>query len=100
MDSHLTAVPLFNILVGTLLLLFGRRLFWLFTAGIGFFLAAQLCTEVLKGHPQWVTLAIAIAVGVLGALAAILFQRVLIGIVGFFAGGFLLYNAALGTKFA
>ena len=92
-------MPLLQILIGTALLLFGRRLFWLFVAGVGFVVAARLAAEPLRGQPEWLVLVIALGVGVLGALASIFFQRVIVGIAGFFAGGYLLSTLALGVKY-
>src|SRR5262245_29252329 len=73
LDGNLetTSLPLVHILIGAALLLFGRRLFWLFVAGVGFVVAAQLATTSLRGQPQWLILVIAVGVGVLGALASI-----------------------------
>lgn len=86
-----------NILVGAALLLFGRQLFWLFVGGIGFIVGFQFAGQVLGPQPEWLILLIAVAVGVLAAIASILLQRIVVGIAGFFAGGYFLSAVAAAT---
>ena len=43
-------MPIINILVGAALLLLGRRLFWLFVAGVGFVAGMQLA-DILRRQP-------------------------------------------------
>ncbi|RPI22892.1 MAG: TMEM198/TM7SF3 family protein [Chloroflexota bacterium] len=76
-----------NILVGILLLLLGRRLFWLFVGALGFITGLNLATQFLQGQPQWVIIVVALVAGLLGAVIAIVFQRVAVAIAGFLAGG-------------
>ena len=83
-----------NILAGALLLLFGRRLFWLFVGCIGFIVGFDFAGELLQGQPDWLILAIAIGVGLIGAIASVFLQRIGVGIAGFFAGGYFLSNIA------
>jgi hypothetical protein len=75
-----------NIAGGTLLLAFGRKIFWLFVAATGFFAGFELATRYLNLKPAWVALVIALAIGLLGALLAYFFQSLAIGAAGFFAG--------------
>lgn len=85
------------ILVGLILLLFGRKLFWLFVAIAGF-LAGTALTEVLLGHqPQWVVLVVALGAGCLGAFLAVFAERVAFALAGFYAGTYL---ALLGAQSA
>lgn len=79
------------------LLLFGRRLFWLFVGGVGFIVGFEAATSIpaLQGQPEWVILLIAVAVGVIGIIASIFLQRVVVGIAGFFAGGYFLSTLAV-----
>ncbi len=91
-----------NILIGAALLLFGRKLFWLFVGCIGFIVGAEFAGEVLQGQPEWLILLIALGVGLLGAIVSVFLQRVLVGIAGFFAGGYCLSTLAtamLHTKY-
>ncbi|MCL5096015.1 MAG: DUF4203 domain-containing protein [Candidatus Omnitrophica bacterium] len=88
-----------NIVVGAALLFFGRRLFWLFVAGVGFVAGGLFATQLLAGQPEWVILAIALAVGVVCALLSVFLQRLLIGIAGFLAGGYIVYHLALTLNY-
>ena len=84
-----------NILIGATLLLFGRRLFWLFVGGMGFLVGFNFAGEWLRGQPDSLILLIAIGVGLVGAIASIFLQRVVVAIAGFLAGGYFLSAAAM-----
>jgi drug/metabolite transporter (DMT)-like permease len=88
-------MALFNVLVGAALLLFGRRLFWLFVAGVGFVVGAALATQWFGGQSDWMVLLIALAFGVIGALLSVVLQRLVVALAGFLAGGYVLYTLAL-----
>ncbi len=77
-----------NWVVGIALLLFGRRLFWLFLAGTGFAIGAWLSVVFLEGQSDSVKLGAAIALGVLGALVAFKAQKMAVGLGGFLAGAY------------
>ncbi len=82
-------MPILSVLVAVLLLFFGQRLYWLFVGGVGFVVGMDLAARALVGQPEWVILLAAILVGIAGAVLAIFFQRIAIGIAGFLAGGYL-----------
>lgn len=86
-----------NILVGAVLLLFGRRLFWLFVGCTGFIVGFDLAGSLFPGQSQLLIFLIALGVGLLGAIAAIFLQRLVVGIAGFFAGGYFLSAAAMAA---
>ncbi len=88
-------------LVGASLLALGRRLFWLFVAGVGFVAGLTLATRFLQNSPGWVALLVAVGAGVLGALLATFLERIAIGAVGFIGGGYILLSLfnLLGTRF-
>ncbi len=81
-----------DILIGLALLLFGRKLFWLFVGGIGFIVGFQIAAQALQTQPDWVILLIALGAGLLGVVLSIFLQRIVVGIAGFFAGGYFLSN--------
>lgn len=83
------------ILVGAALLLFGRKLYWLFVGGVGFIAGFQIATDALQTQPTWMILLIAVGAGLLGIIAAFFLQRIVVGIAGFFAGGYFLSNLAM-----
>jgi hypothetical protein len=86
-----------NILVGAVLLVFGRRLFWLFVGCTGFIVGFDLANNLFPGQSQLLIFLIAVGVGLLGAIAAIFLQRLVVGIAGFFAGGYFLSAAAMAA---
>jgi hypothetical protein len=88
-----------SILTGAIVLFFGRRLFWLFVAASGFVAGAMLAATGLQGYSEGVIFAIALAVGVVGAILSVLLQRLTVAIAAFFAGGYLLYILAMGLGY-
>jgi MFS family permease len=81
------AVP--QIIAGILALTLGRRLFWLFVGVVGFVVGITLAPQFLPAEPAWLTLVIAIAIGLLGALLAVFVQTVAIALAGFIGGGYI-----------
>lgn len=81
-------VNLFRLIAGVLLLLFGRRLFWLFVAILGFVAAADFAARYLNGQTHMVQLIVAAAAGLIGAVLAIFLQKLAIAIAGFVAGAY------------
>jgi hypothetical protein len=80
---------IFNIILGIILLLFGRKLFWFFVAVAGFIVGIEFAAMFLADKPQWVLLLVGFATGSLGALVAIFAQRFAFALAGFYAGTFL-----------
>ncbi len=78
-----------RLIVGILLLIFGRGLFWLFVAATGFVIGASFAARALPGQPDWVILLVALAVGIVGALLALLVPTAIGIVTGFVAGGYL-----------
>src|SRR6476660_3379151 len=81
------SVPIISVIVGVAILLFGRKLFWLFVAALGFAVGLEIAAYFMKEPPQWMTLVVALGCGVIGALLAILLQKIAIAVAGFIAGG-------------
>ena len=80
-------MPIITLLVGIALLLFGRRLFWLFVAALGFAVGLQLAPYLMQNPPLWLSLAVSLVLGLVGALLAFLLQKLAIGVAGFLVGG-------------
>jgi hypothetical protein len=74
------------ILLGLVILVFGRNVFWLFIGIVGFLLGMEVTGIVLSGQPHWVMLAGGLVFGVAGTLLAIFVERVAFAIAGFYAG--------------
>ncbi len=77
-----------EILLGIGMLLFGRRLFWLFVGAAGFIFGMHIAALLPRGRPEWITIAIATGAGLLGALFAVFLQRLAIAVAGFVLGGY------------
>jgi hypothetical protein len=81
------SVPIIGIVIGAAILLFGRKLFWLFVAALGFAVGIEIAAYFMREPPIWMTLLVALVLGLLGALLAILLQKLAIAVAGFIAGG-------------
>lgn len=84
-----TSVVFAHIAAGGVILLAGRKLFWVFIAVAGFFLGAEVAGDLLIGHPSWLIWVTAVFAGLAGALLAVLLQRVAFIVAGFYSGGYL-----------
>lgn len=80
---------LVRLFLGIIMLVRGRRLYWLFLGAVGFVVAFDLADHVIRGQSPSVKLAFAVIVGVLGAALAITFQKIAVLAGGFIAGGYL-----------
>ncbi len=78
-----------QLIAGVVLLVFGRRLFWLFVAACGFVAGLSLAPQITTTQPHWKILLIALALGILGALLGLLFERLAIAVAGFLAGAYI-----------
>ena len=88
------SVPIIGVVIGAAILLFGRKLFWLFVAALGFAMGLEIAAYFMREPPVWMTLLVALVLGVLGALLAILLQKLAIAVAGFIAGGRIAWAAA------
>jgi len=77
-----------RLIVGAALLIFGRKVFWLFVAGVGFLAGLYLSTQTIQLESGWAVLGVAVAGGLLGALLALVLQSVGVGLAGFLGGGY------------
>lgn len=90
-------MQILHAILGTLILFFGRRLFWLAVGVLGFLMGVQLAAELLAEAQLAIQLLAAAAAGVLGAILAVVFQRVAFVIGGFLAGAYLAHGVAVGV---
>jgi hypothetical protein len=82
-------MPILNVITGLGLVFFGRHLFWLFVAIVGFVAGLDAGRAWFPDSPQQTVFIVAILLGVIGALLALMLQRVAIGVAGFLAGSHL-----------
>ena len=80
-------VPIVSAIIGVVILFFGRRLFWLCVAAIGFAAGVELAPHLFHEPTPLLALSIAVILGLVGALLATFLQKIAIGVAGFLAGG-------------
>ncbi len=80
-------IPIISVCIGIALLLFGRRLFWLLVAAVGFAAGVELAPWLVHEPSSILVITAALVLGFIGALLALFLQKIAIAIVGFVAGG-------------
>jgi len=75
-------------LIGVILLIAGRKLYWFFSAVAGMIAGLYLGAVVLDASSQGWQIAFAVIGAALGAILAVGLQKLAIGLVGFIAGGY------------
>ncbi|NPV56031.1 MAG: hypothetical protein HPY76_05050 [Anaerolineae bacterium] len=78
------------LIAGLLLLLLGRKIYWLFVGLVGFAAGYFIATNYIPGIPENLVVLVAIGVGLVGLLLAKFVQRFAMALAGFIAGGYLL----------
>lgn len=71
---------------GALLLVAGRRVYWLLVGLLGFVLGYTLTAEFLEG-PYWLTLIAGLAAGLVASGLAVFFQKIVLTLAGLLIGG-------------
>src|SRR5712691_11529828 len=80
-------IPILSVLIGAIILFFGRRLFWLCVAAVGFAAGVEVAPHLVHEPSTVLQLIVALVFGFIGALLALFLQKVAIAIAGFLAGG-------------
>lgn len=80
-------VPILSALVGAIVLFFGRKLFWLCVAAVGFAAGIELAPLIAHEPSSLLALSLALVLGFLGAILALFLQKLAIAVFGFVAGG-------------
>ncbi len=86
----MTLSTIINVVFGAALIGAGRKLFWLFVAGAGFVTGLRLASIFLEDRPEWQLILVALIAGVVGAVLAVVLQRLAVAVAGFLAGGYFL----------
>src|SRR5262245_25577792 len=81
--------PILLVLMGVVVLLFSRSLYWAFIAIAGFLVGMALANLWLADKQEWARILAAIGAGLIGAIVGIVVQRLAFAIGGFFAGAYL-----------
>jgi hypothetical protein len=82
-----SSIAIVGVLIGVVILFFGRKLFWLCVAAVGFAVGVQIAPQLVNEPSSLLALVIALVFGLLGALLALFLQKVAIAVLGFLAGG-------------
>ena len=77
-----------NLVLGVVLLITGKKLYWLFVAVIGFVFGLTIATQYVQLNPPWLVYAVALAIGVVGAVMATFLQHLAIALAGFVVSGY------------
>src|SRR5438094_6850747 len=80
-------IPILSVLIGAIILFFGRKLFWLCVAAVGFAAGVEVAPHLVHDPSAILSLSIAIVFGFIGALLALFLQKIAIAVAGFLAGG-------------
>ncbi len=88
---QLDFISLFPIILGALLLFFGRKIFWLFI-GAAIFMAIMAFVPRYVPHHNSLIFFIAVGVGLVAAVVGVFMQKIALRLAGFLAGGFLFFT--------
>ncbi len=77
-----------NITAGILILLCGRKIFWLFVACLGFVGGFNYATLFFGPQPEYILFGIALIIGIGCGLFAVFLQEFAVSLAGFLAGGY------------
>jgi len=88
MDAS-TLQTIVQLLLGSVVLLSGRNIFWLFIALAGFLAGFYLAGIWLADQSPLLQAAVGLGAGLLGALLAVIFERVAFALAGFYAAAYL-----------
>ena len=72
--------------LGALLLIVGRKLFWLAVAVIGFASGLEWAPQFIHDDSKLIIFVVALAMGLVGAILEVFLQYLAVGIAGFIAG--------------
>ncbi len=81
------SVAIVGALIGVVILLFGRKLFWLCVAAVGFAAGVEIAPHLVSEPSPLLALIVAFVLGLIGALLALFLQKIAIAVLGFLAGG-------------
>ena len=80
-------LPIASAIIGVVILFFGRKLFWLCVAAVGFAAGVELAPQLISEPSPLLALTFALVLGLIGALLAMFLQKIAIAVFGFLAGG-------------
>src|SRR5256884_4627890 len=87
LPSMHSSTAIVGILIGVVVLIFGRKLFWLCVAAVGFAAGFEVAPHFVHEPTPLLMLTLGLVFGFIGALLALFLQKVAIAVAGFLAGG-------------
>ena len=91
-ETGWSSITVINILLGIIVLTLGRRLYWFFVGFIGFAVGYHYATSVWQLQSQLLLIGLAALAGIIGAVLAVFFQKIAVGLAGFAGGGYITLN--------
>jgi hypothetical protein len=82
-------IQILMILLGIVILVAGRKLFWVTLGVAGFIFGLLLTFNVLQDQPAWLILILALVIGFIGAFVAVIMQKAVVALAGLLIGGYL-----------
>jgi hypothetical protein len=82
-----------NAILGTVLLVAGRKIFWLLVGTIGFIIGVQVATRFFHGS-ELINILAGLVLGIIFAGLAIFLESVAVGLAGFLGGGYIAVSLA------
>src|SRR5258707_6255158 len=80
-------IPILSVLIGAVILFFGRKLFWLCVAAVGFAAGVEVAPHLVHDPSAILSLSVAIVFGFIGALLALFLHKIPMSFAGFLARG-------------
>src|SRR5947209_16028900 len=80
-------IPILSVLIGAVILFFGRKLFWLCVAAVGFAAGVEVAPHLVHEPSAILSLSVTIVFGFIGSLLALFLPTVSIAVAGFLVGG-------------
>jgi len=80
------SIAIVGALIGIVVLFFGRKLFWLCVAAVGFAAGVEIAPHLVHEPSPLLALTLAVILGLIGVLLALFLQKVAIAVLGFLAG--------------
>ena len=81
-------IDIVYIILGIMLLMLGRKLFWLFSGAIAFIFGVEFIPLFLRGQSQHVIWIIALVLSIIAIILAFVMRKIGLGVAGFMAGGY------------
>ena len=74
------SVPIVGALIGAVILFFGRKLFWLCVAAVGFAAGVEIAPHLVQEPSPLLALTVALVLGLIGVLLALFLQKIAIAV--------------------